>query len=622
MTKNAPLRPTAPEAPAPSPRRQTHEVTGSHQGNPLNSLRRQSHRGQGCRPLSPKPPLAGPHAARSAAASSGARAPRALPAAAPSRNSPKLGHASRGAGCPPRGEQRAWSLGPQTQAGPVWPGARGQGSGVSPEGHVWGFLIRACLSLPGAGALPSAPAVVEGMQAPTVGTSREEQARPALADLGAPLHPPPISEQRFQLGDLGPEIEWVGGTLTGCYRECRLGRGLTRAAGQHTCSETSGGPWSSGRAPTPAPAPPHLLRRRLRILCTYSHSSRPTGSSRGRGRGAPYTSLHTAFSAKLRAAGWPSAAGARMAGLQAPPPAGWPAPRLGCWPWGCTGPGAPLPLAAPGWWAAEHPRSPGRSSGAPGAWGGSGGSRAAQGRGSAPSQGGPGREGPPGRPFRAGTQQGTEAVTSSATNCHPTRTLRPALGHGPHSAQRSPGPRWGMRGEGRVGAPGTGQPCKLGTPTPPPGPRGGTVGFPPGWVCARPGTQTEGSVDAGPTDGECGSGPPCSCAPSSLGAALGVSRPDPWRGAPSGTGGGARGRSGGRGAHRAQTRSPPPWFLPGSVPATGTPGSSSHLWPRRWWHSPGSVGRGPRRGEGCPRPATEAQSPLGPGCMPVRVEWR
>lgn len=53
----------------------------------------------------------------------------------------------------------------------------------------------------------------------------------------------------------------------------------------------------------------HLFLRMFRIFCTYSHSSRPTGSSSGRGRGAPYTTLHTAFSAKLRAEDWPSMPG-------------------------------------------------------------------------------------------------------------------------------------------------------------------------------------------------------------------------------------------------------------------------------------------------------------------------
>lgn len=96
----------------------------------------------------------------------------------------------------------------------------------------------------------------------------------------------------------------------------------------------AGGPGS----PAPAPAGarlPHLFPRRSRIFCTYSHSSRPTGSSSGRGRGAPYTTLHTAFSAKLRAAGGPSGAAAGMLGalgllpgrLQGPLPAPHPGPR-------------------------------------------------------------------------------------------------------------------------------------------------------------------------------------------------------------------------------------------------------------------------------------------------------
>lgn len=63
------------------------------------------------------------------------------------------------------------------------------------------------------------------------------------------------------------------------------------------------------------PPSPHLGLRRPCVFCAYSHSSSPKGSSSGRVRSAPYTTLHVAFSARLRATGRASGAGAGIVGL-------------------------------------------------------------------------------------------------------------------------------------------------------------------------------------------------------------------------------------------------------------------------------------------------------------------
>lgn len=190
-----------------------------------------------------------------------------------------------------------------------------------------------------------------GWVGPPDGTSSHTLGGPARApgDLGGHL-------ERRQAGRPGPEAPALS---TFPSHACPLGLHAACAA--------------------PAlPGATHLLLCRFRIFCTYSHSSRPTGSSRGRGRGAPYTTLHTAFSAKLRAAGWPSAAAAGIAGLRASLPAGQPLPHLNCWSWGCVGLGVPLPLPTQGGGlralaalAAGNPRPAHTSSGAQGNWGGS-----------------------------------------------------------------------------------------------------------------------------------------------------------------------------------------------------------------------------------------------------------
>lgn len=61
--------------------------------------------------------------------------------------------------------------------------------------------------------------------------------------------------------------------------------------------------------------------------------------------------MHTAFSAKLRATGWPSAGAAGIAGRQASRLAGQLPPRLGRWSWGRAGLVVPLSPPTSEWWA-------------------------------------------------------------------------------------------------------------------------------------------------------------------------------------------------------------------------------------------------------------------------------
>lgn len=256
----------------------------------------------------------------------------------------------------------------------------------------------------------------------------------------------PISEQRFLAWE-GPGAQtsrgWVGppdgtsshtlggparapGDLGGHLERRQAGRPGPEAPALSTLPSHACPLGLHAACAAPAlPGATHLLLCRFRIFCTYSHSSRPTGSSRGRGRGAPYTTLHTAFSAKLRAAGWPSAAAAGIAGLRASLPAGQPLPHLNCWSWGCVGLGVPLPLPTPG---RRAEGSGGVGCGKPQArthivWGSGELGWIKGSRGSAPSAGSP-EDVPEGAvpafPLSLAPQQ-----------TRPTVTLKPALGQGP-----------------------------------------------------------------------------------------------------------------------------------------------------------------------------------------------